>query len=196
MIAYLKGLAQTITADYGIIVTNDGVGYQVYWHNKTANRVSLNQPVEIYIYHHISETANDLYGFIDLPGLELFKNLISISGIGPKSAMTICGVAELSDIVTAVVNNEPALLKGLPGVGPKTAERIVLELKSKIKNLAGSDPQISEQIVGIRSGDNDVIDALISLGYNRQEINNAIKHLDPSISDLGQRIKAMLKLLA
>jgi Holliday junction DNA helicase RuvA len=196
MIAYLKGTVQTISLDHGIIVTADGVGYIVYWHSKTAGQITLNQTIEIYTYHHVSETANDLYGFINLPGLELFKNLISISGIGPKSAMTICGVADVSDIVTAVINNEPALLKGLPGVGAKTAERIVLELKSKIKKLASSDPQASEQIVGIRSGDSDVIDALLSLGYSRQEINNAIKHLDPNISDLGQRIKAMLKLLA
>lgn len=196
MIAYLKGTIQTISVDQGIVVTADGVGYLVHWHSKTASSFLLGQTAEIYIYHYVSETASDLYGFPNLPGLELFKNLISISGIGPKTAMTICGVADVSDIVTAVVNNEPALLKGLPGVGPKTAERIVLELKSKIKSLAASDPITAEQVVGIRKGDSDVIDALISLGYNRQEINAAIKHLDPNISDLGQRIKAMLKILA
>lgn len=196
MIAYIKGVIQTIAVDHGIVVTSDGVGYLVHWHSKTAANFSLGQPAEIYIHHHISETASDLYGFTNLPGLELFRNLISISGIGPKTAMTICGVADVSDIITAVVNNEPALLKGLPGVGPKTAERIVLEMKSKIKNLAASDPASAEKIVGVRAGDNDVIDALISLGYSRPEIMNAIKHLDPTITDLGQRIKAMLKLLA
>ena len=195
MIAYLKGTIQSIAVDHGIIVTTDGVGYLVHWHSKTAANFSLGQNAEIYTHHHISETASDLYGFTNLPGLELFRNLISISGIGPKTAMTICGVADVSDIVTAVVNNEPALLKGLPGVGPKTAERIVLELKSKIKSLAASDPQTSEKIIGVRSGDNDVIEALIGLGYSRQEVMAAIKHLDPNISDIGQRIKAMLILL-
>jgi len=196
MIAYLKGTVQTIALDHGIIVTTDGVGYLIHWNSKTAASFSLNQTAEIYIHHHISETASDLYGFVNLPGLELFRHLIGISGIGPKTAMTICGVVDVSDIITAVVNNEPALLKGLPGVGPKTAERIVLELKSKIKTLAASDPSTAEQVIGIRKGDVDVIDALISLGYSRQEINTAIKHLDPAIADLGQRIKAMLNILA
>lgn len=195
MIAYLKGTVQTISSDHGIVVTTDGVGYLVYWNSKTAAHFGLGQIAELYIYHHISETASDLYGFVNLPGLELFKNLISISGIGPKTAINICAVVDISDIVTAVVNNEPALLKGLPGVGPKTAERIVVELKSKIKSLAANDQISTEAVVGIRKGDADVIDALISLGYNRQEINTAIKHLDPTISDLGQRIKAMLKIL-
>jgi Holliday junction DNA helicase RuvA len=196
MLAYIKGVVKTLAHDHGIIVTNDGVGYLLYWHSKTAANLSIGETTEIYIHHHVAENNSDLYGFIDSPSLELFKSLISISGIGPKTALAICAVTEISDVISAIVNNQPNLLTGLPGVGQKTAERIVLEMKSKIKNLALNNPGFAEKIVGLRSDDVEVIDALIGLGYNRQEINAAIKQIDPGINDLGQRIKAVLKLLA
>ena len=192
MISYLKGTVLTKKNKYLILLVNN-IGYQIFINAKTLNSLEENQDISIYIHHHVTENSQELYGFSSLPELELFKNLISISGVGPKSAINVLATSSVEDVIQAILSEDPALLKTVSGIGTKTAERIVVELKSKIgsmyKDLTGSD-------IKVKSKDMEIIEALLGLGYSRSETMNTIKQIPADITEASQRLKAALKLLA
>lgn len=191
MINYLKGSVLLKKNNYLILLVNN-IGYQVFATEKTLFEVKEDAEAAIYTYHYIKEDAADLYGFLTLPELELFKNLIGISGVGPKSALSVMATAGVADIISAILAENPTLLRTVSGIGPKTAERIVVELKSKIGKLA---KEISPEGVSAAPKDMEVIEALIGLGYSRKEVMEAVKQVPNDVTDTSQRIRATLKLL-
>jgi len=191
MISYLKGKILIKKPNY-IIIEVGGLGYQVFCNLSTTGKLKEGEEVSIYTHHYVKEDAQNLYGFLSLPELELFKNLIAISGVGPKSGLNVLAVASVEDIIRAILSEDPALLKSVSGIGTKTAERIVVELKSKIGKLS---KEITDKDTQAAPRDIEVIEALIGLGYSRKEVVDVARQIPSEVTDVSERIRAVLKLL-
>jgi len=190
MLAYLKGIILKKGRGFVILETNS-VGYQVFITAPMYADLNAGQKAELYIHHHIKEDAQDLYGFKDFNELEFFKLLISISGVGPKSALGVLAMSSVAEIKTSIAQGDPSMLNKVSGIGKKTAERIVLELKNKIDNLAPAEQGLAE--ASNMNANSDEIDALISLGYSLQQAREALNNVDKKITDSSNRIRAALK---
>lgn len=190
MISYLAGkiLKQ---ADRYIIVDVNGVGYKIFVSERLLESIAqAGEDIKLFTYLAIKDNAWELYGFLSLPELEFFELLLSISGIGPKTAMNILSQVSVEDLQEAIVLGEEAIISRGSGIGKKVAARIILELKNKVKKLAkGKDGKssVAEEI--------EVIDALVTLGYRVGEVRQAMKNLPPEIDKVEDKVKEALKIL-
>ncbi|OIO08347.1 Holliday junction branch migration protein RuvA [Candidatus Falkowbacteria bacterium CG_4_10_14_0_2_um_filter_41_15] len=188
MISYLKGNIIYKNNNY-LILDVVGVGYSIYLSEKLLQEVKINSAATFYIHQHVREDALDLYGFKNVEDLELFGMLLSVSGIGPKSALGVLSVASSQEVIQSIARGDSVLLTKVSGIGQKTAERLVLELKSKIIKLGGQSlDDFGSAITG-----SDEIDALMSLGYSFLEAREALRAVSPSIVESGARVKEALK---
>lgn len=168
-----------------------GIGLKVFVSQRTLRALPRRSSlVTLHTHFHVREDALDLYGFPSEQELALFEQLISVSGVGPKSALAVMDVGTLPDIVAAIAENRPDLLSRAPGIGKKSAERIVLELKSKV--YAGK----TEGTVARMDADADLLETLMGLGYRREDVKAALDHVDKKVTDIGARLKAALKTLS
>lgn len=190
MISYLNGTIKQKSEKSITLVVNN-VGYKVFTTQNLLDKLKIAQQIEIYTHLRHREDAFDLYGFLSLRELEFFELLITISGVGPKTALGVLEVAKLDDIQKAIVKGEPSLLKKVSGIGAKTAERIVIELKNKLDSLPGS----GDFTVDLSDSDSDVFDALVGLGYLERDIREAIRQIPPEVIDLQEKIRIGLKIL-
>lgn len=149
----------------------------------------IGNSVKVYAHLHVREDALELYGFLDESELSFFELLIGISGIGPKSAIGILGVEKVEKLKAAISEGRSELLTKASGIGKKTAERIILELRSKLIQEG------SEKIVGMMESDHDIVEALYSLGYTKSQAKEALTKVDQKITKTEERIKEALKLL-
>ncbi|MFH0988283.1 MAG: Holliday junction branch migration protein RuvA [Parcubacteria group bacterium] len=188
MIAYLKGAVKLKGSNF-LILENQGVGYKIFTPTESLLKAKEGAEVEFYIYQHIREDMNQLYGFSSYDALEFFELLISVSGVGPKTALNVFGVANIADLKSAIGRGNAALLKKVSGIGAKTAERLVVELKNKISGgpVGKTDDELSS--------DADAIDALVSLGYEDRLARETLRNVDESIREPGARVKEALKML-
>lgn len=187
MISFLRGKIVRKKTNY-LILEVANIGYQVFLSDCLLNDLKLNSEIELHIFHQVKEDINDLYGFKEAADLDLFELLISVSGIGPKTALGILNIASVDDLKIAIANGDASSLTKVSGIGKKTAERLVLELGGKITKL------IDGQNLSYSSGaSSDEIEALISLGYSLNEAREALKGIDKSITDSAQRLKIALK---
>ena len=186
MIAYLKGkVFLKINKSIILLVNNDSLGYQVFLSQLDLDKLELKQEVEFFIFSSIKEDAFDLYGFCDIEAWDLFKNLISVSGVGPKSAINILGLAKIEELKQAIVSGDPSILQQVSGIGKKTAERLVVELKEKIS----SDANI---LLKLDNQDEQLVQALVSLGYKEREVKDMLKGLELT-GDLSDKIRQVLQ---
>ncbi len=185
MIASISG---TITAkgDRFLVIETGGLGYQVFVTTATLGSAQEGENVKLFTYHHVSETASDLFGFPTLADVEFFEMLLGISGIGPRTALAVMNVAKLPDLKTAILKNDASLLTTVSGIGKKTAERIVLELRGKIEAASSDEAAGTEE-------DATVIDALVALGYSRAQARSALQKLPPSLNGVSDRVREALK---
>ncbi|MFH1564266.1 MAG: Holliday junction branch migration protein RuvA [bacterium] len=188
MLSYISGKIKYKTEN-SLIILVYGLGYEVFLGKKATEKQELDTEIELFLYQDVREDALNLFGFENRETLNLFKHLVSISGIGPKSAMSILEIASVQEIISSIQRNDPHLLTKVSGVGKKTAERIVLELKNKFNSIANIDPENKDQI----STSSDEIDALISLGYSAGQARDALRQVSPDIKDIGDRVKEVLK---
>lgn len=187
MFAFLRGTI--LNKGQGFVIVETGnIGYQIFVNAVAYADLSIGQEVEFYLYHHVREDMEDLYGFKSFAELEFFKLLLSVSGVGPKSALGILGMASVEEIKSSIGHCDPSLLTKVSGIGKKTAERIVLELRSKIDYLT----PLKDGAAGM-SVSGDEIDALMSLGYSLQQAREALKNVEPSIKESGERIRSALR---
>lgn len=186
MISLIQGIIE-LNAEKYVIVGVNGIGYKVYISAHTfKNLPKKGEDIKLYTHLHVREDAMELYGFLKLEELEFFELLISISGIGPKGALNILSVASVETLKKAIANEESSILTKVSGIGKKTAEKIILELKNKVGDeFAG----------GKISADSEAIDALMSLGYRLQEAREALKKTPKSIEGVENRVREALKLL-
>lgn len=184
MIGTLKGVLTHKDLQY-IIIEANGIGYKVFTPLHTNE--SLNEKDEVKLWTHLAvrENSLDLYGFESEEELEFFEILITISGIGPRSALSILNVASIDDIKSAVSSEDTSYLTKVSGIGKKSAQRIVIELKDK---LSISDDKT------MPSDDVDVVEALKALGYSKTQSRDAVKKLDKSLNT-REKIKEALKIL-
>lgn len=189
MLAFIRGTIKAKGQGFIIIETN-GLGYQVFVNAAVYADVAVGAVTELYLHHHVREDAEELYGFPSFAALEFFKLLISISGVGPKSALGVLAMANLDELKASIAAGDPSLLTKVSGIGTKTAERIVLELRNKIDALAPLSGG-----AGGAFAHSDEIDALISLGYSLQQAREALQNVDVAVTDSGERIRAALRKL-
>lgn len=186
MIQHLKG--KIIHQDLKYVVLDvSGVGYKIYTNTGSLEK-NKQKSLEFWVYTAVRENALDLYGFQKKEELDFFELLLTVSGIGPKSAMTILTLATLPNLRHAIKAGDTAHLIKVSGIGKKNAEKIVLELKDKLEGLGG-DTGVSI------SGDVDVLEALKAIGYGEREAREALKKVG-DVSDTGEKIKKALKLLS
>jgi Holliday junction DNA helicase RuvA len=188
MIASLSGTVRH-KDENSIVVDVSGVGYKVGVTTDVAFEATLSQPIFLWTYLAVRETALDLYGFLDKEGLEMFEHLITISGIGPKTALGILNVASPSTLRQAVGTQDTSYLTKVSGIGKKNAEKIVLELKDKL-TYSEVDQHLNTR------GEGDALEALLSLGYSERDAREALKKVGKEVKDAGERVKAALKLLS
>ena len=191
MIAFLRGQVRDKGVNYAILETGD-IGYRVFAGENLLADLKVGAVAEIYIHHQIREDASDLYGFKTREELELFEMLLTVSGIGPKSALGVLAIATAGDIKEAIIRGDANLLTKVSGIGKKTAERLVLELKNKVIRSGGETVTLNAAAL---SG-SDELDALMSLGYSLSEARTALNAVGPEVTDSGERVKAALKKMA
>jgi len=190
MISYLKGKIKHKSNGFVILEVNN-IGYQVFILPLLYADLNIGQEVEFYTHQYVREDSLSLYGFKNLEELELFEMLLSISGIGPRSALAVMSIATVADIKESIGRGDPALLTKVSGIGRKTAERVVLELREKIVKLAVDGDKFSPS----QLGSSDEIDALMALGYSLSQARETLNGVDAKIKDSGERIRQALKKL-
>ncbi len=192
MYEYIIGKVTDIFPAY-IVVETHGIGYQVAFGNPYAFSGKLNQEVKIYLHQVIREDAHSLYGFSTLEGKQLFLKLISVSGIGPKSALAIMANEDHAGLITAVENGDVTYLTKFPGVGKKTAQQMILDLKGKVAELVGEEP--TAPVTVANTALDEAMAALKALGYSEKEIKKAEKYLTTKSTDeyLREALKLMMK---
>ena len=203
MYAYIKGII-TDRNDQQIVIENNGIGYLINCPlGISAELGGLGEEITVYLYQSVKEDDISLYGFSSRDQKEMFLKLITVSGIGPKVAHTICASLSAEQIAAAVMSSNVALLTGVKGLGKKTAERIILELKDKLKSQLGASGSVSVTPVAAAVSTNgdagvmqDAVGALVVLGYKDQEAAEAVAAAYEEGIGLEDLIRKALKLAA
>jgi len=190
MIYSLKGELERVTEGF-VVVNLGGAGLKVNVHGRTLAKLPApGGEVSFFCHLHVREDALDLYGFPGSAELELFEQLISVSGVGPRSALAILDVAAYPELTAAIEEGRADLLTRASGIGRKTAERIILDLRGKVKAEA------SAATVAKMESDADILEALVGLGYRREQAKSALGALDREVSGTEARLKAALRILS
>ena len=189
MIGSIKGKIILKTEKF-LIVETGGVGYKISVSPDVLSKVSQGEPSEtnsFWIHTHVREDIFDLYGFLERSELEFFEMLINVSGIGPRSALIILGIASIETLKKAIGLGDTSYLTKISGIGKKTAERIVIELRDKMKNkFSLADNSLQNEL--------DVLEALKSLGYSQNNAREALKKVSPN-ANTNAKIREALKIL-
>ncbi len=184
MIGMLSGTVAYISQK-SFILDVGGIGYEVFASDTLINKLDTNFPVRIFTHYALRENAAELFGFERHEELRFFRELIEVSGIGPRSAIGILSLAPLETLAGAIASGKSEYLTKVSGIGKKTAEKIILELKDKVAEF------------GEVATDNDyeALDALIALGYSTHDAREALRGIDSTITDTRDKIKAALQAL-
>lgn len=189
MIIHLDGKIR-MKGDKFLAIDTNGVSYRVFCSPQTIKAAPKNnEQFSLWTHLHVREDAMELYGFLEYAELEFFEMLIGISGIGPKGALGVLAVAPLDNLKKAISSGETNYLTKVSGIGRKTAEKIILELRDKLGGLGGAEAG------GILKEDQDVLGALQSLGYSISEAREAMKQIPDGVEGTNNRIKEALKIL-
>ncbi len=180
-------------AERSVVLDVNGVGYKVFVTADSLHTLKKGSETSLWTYLAVREDALDLYGFISKKEKEFFELLITVSSIGPKSALNILSLVSVDTLAGAIRTGSTAHLVKVSGIGRKTAEKIVLELKDKMGGIQSSD---DAGLAAEMSSDMDAIEALKALGYDPDEAREALKKIPKDISDTGAKVKAALKMLA
>lgn len=194
MIGYLRGKRLRLTAEK-LLLDVGGVGYELHVPLSTWAEIDRagGEPIGLHVYTHVSENALELYGFWDEGERRLFERLIGVSGIGPKLARVILSGMAPADLIGAIAAGNTAQLTSIPGVGKKTAQRMVVDLKDRIAEL-GAEPEA----IAAAGGEDDVTAALVNLGYREKEAQQAVAkaRADNPEGEFEELIRASLRLLS
>jgi len=188
MISTLKGTV-TYKDLHSLVVEVNGVGYKVSVTTDVSLDALPGEPMFLWTYLVVRETALDLYGFNDRETLEIFELLITISGIGPKTALGIMNVATPAMLRQAVAEDDTSYLTRVSGIGKKNAEKIVMELKGKLITTS------TDQNINMRA-EGDALEALVSLGYSERDARESLKKIPKEIENTSERVKLALKALS
>ena len=197
MYLYIKGSLVVKTKGY-IVVECNGIGYKIFMSDKSLNEIgNVGDTVKVYTHYHVREDEISLYGFKTDEELRMFELLLSVSGIGARSAITMLSNIEPSEFAFAVISDDVDRMTKIPGIGKKTAQRLILELKDKLKSeeIERNKEEIEKEIKEVE-GLNEAVSALQVLGYSRREIDSAFEKADLSGLSTEDIIKKGLVLLS
>jgi holliday junction DNA helicase RuvA len=190
MISYLTGKILTKNKSRLTLLTQSGVGYEINMTSLTLNKLSEGQNISLHTYLKVSDSALTLYGFKRAEESRFFQLLLSVSGVGPKSAMNILSLGSIDDIKSAIARGDVKYLTTVQGMGKKTAERMVVELKSKVISLKSKMGDMANSGILV-----DVMEGLIAMGYSSQEAKETIKHLEPTKKTVERLMREALQIL-
>lgn len=191
MIGCLSGTIHTITDEYMIILAG-GVGYKVFTAHTLLASHTKEDEITLWTHLAVRENALDLYGFDEQATLRFFEKLLNVSGIGPKSALSITTIAPIETLISAIAAGDTSYLTKVSGIGNKTAQKIVLELKDKMAEIHPASAEGEK----IRKEEADALDALVALGYPLHQVRDILKDIPESAETTNDKIKEALKLLS
>lgn len=191
MIAHLKGVIEEKFGNGGIILDVNGVGYEITVPALEFEAYNLGEERKFYTYHSVRENAEELYGFASLAEKKIFELLIGVQGIGPKAAIQILSLAEAEEVRNAIANADTAFIAKASGVGKKSAERVIVNLRDKVGTPSHYGATEVKTIKTDLEND-EALDALIALGFPLKEATAALEKVDPNLS-VEERIKLALK---
>lgn len=188
MIALLEGKIEFKGQKF-VVVNVSGVGYKIFAAAETLNKLpEKNQAVKLWTHQYVRENALELYGFFSFAELDMFETLIGISGIGPRGALGVLSIAPIDTLKKAIASGDTSYLTRVSGIGRKTAEKIVLELKDKMSGSSDvSAPELKEEA--------DALDALVSLGYSKGEAKEALRDISKDALSAEEKVRSVLKRL-
>jgi Holliday junction DNA helicase RuvA len=191
MIATLTGMIAEKTADI-VVLDVAGVGYGIFVTSEDHGRLPTGQQAKLYIYEHIRENTYDIFGFILMDTKRLFELLLSVNGIGPRTALNMLSIGAASEVRQAIAGGDVKFIQATQGVGKRVAERVVVELKDKV-GLEGVDLSTT----GLLQSDtrllgDEAVEALVSLGFSPQDAAKALQGVDETLP-IGERVKMALK---
>ncbi len=189
MIAKIEGIIVHVS-DKFLIVDVSGVGYKLYITTETLSSSVLGDHMSFWVHTAVRENSIDLYGFRTINEMSFFELLLDVSGIGPRSALSILAVAPIDTLKRAIATGDTSYLNKVSGIGKKTAEKIIIELRDKLK-----DYKDDENTPGTLRDESDIIEALKSLGYSQNEARDALKKVSSVTTGMNARIKEALQIL-
>ena len=186
MYAYIKGIVQSYGSNY-VVLENNGIGYYLSFVHP--EKMALNKEVTIFTYQHVREDEISLFGFYSMEEKELFLSLISVKGVGPKTALGILAVTSVTDLISAIEQENITMLKRLPSIGSKAASQIILDLKGKLVAQDNDKLRLNQSL-------EDALAALKTLGYKQREISGIVEALqENNDSTVDEYVKRGLQLL-
>ena len=195
MYAYIRGIVSDIAADRAVLEAA-GVGYELFAGRKTLDKLIMGEEAKLYAHLHLAEGVQALYGFYTEEEREMFRRLIGISRVGPKLAVSVLSVMEPSDVISAVITDNPAAFDPVQGMGRKMAQRVILELKEQVKDTpipAGK----AGQAVQVNVAENirvEAVQALVALGYDGLTASRAVSAVEDAKNVEELITKALRKL--
>lgn len=198
MFAYIKGLLEMKFKNY-IVIDVGGLGYKIFMAENAINSVGkIGEVVKVFTYYRVREDDVSIFGFKTQEELRMFELLLSVSGVGAKSALAMLSCIEPSEFAIAVISNNVKLLTQIPGIGTKSAQRIILELKDKLKSEQNEEQIEESKIKSAKVSENiqEAISGLMVLGYSRKDIEKAFEHLAVETLSVEDLIKKGLILLS
>lgn len=187
MIAHLSGQVIDIR-ESSLVIGVNGVGYETFVPSHILASAQIYQETALWIATIVRETSIELFGFASQDEHELFLKLTTVSGVGPRSALNTLNLAPAETLIAGIQSKDTALLGKVSGIGKKTAEKIVLELHDKLDHISVGEKSTL-------SGDSDVIDALLALGYSQAQAREALNTIDNTTTDTNERIREALRFL-
>lgn len=191
MYAFLKGKVDSVFKDKIIIEVNN-IGYEIYMPESSIYTVEIGTEMKIYTYLHVREDEMKLFGFSSNSELELFKKLITVSGVGPKAAIGIISKVDIEALCVAIATEDVAALKSVPGIGPKMAQKIIFELKDKVLKEQTEVLKVKEDNSNIENI-TEAMTALEVLGYSQKQLKEVINRLDLKKDSVENIIRKVLK---
>lgn len=198
MIAYMKGEV-TMLEETSILLENNNMGFRIFMPSSDMERLRTGSEVKIHTYLSVREDAMQLYGFLTMDALQLFRQLLGVSGIGPKAALAVLSFLSVDDLRMAVLSEDTAAIAKTPGIGKKTAQKLILELKDKIdfeeaiesRLSSAEEPDFAEIALDARK---EAAEALAALGYSSSEALRAVRRVEGWESmDVETLLKAALR---
>ena len=178
MIGFVEGIIDYIDVDK-VVVNNNGVGYNVFMPASQIDTLNVDETVRVFTYLNVREDAMQLFGFLTRDDLEVFKLLITVNGIGPKGGLAVLSTITTDDLRVAVISEDAKAISKAPGIGAKTAQKVIIELKDKLNLEDVLEPKLDANFqVNDNNSMSEAVMALVALGYSQADAYRAVKSID------------------